>query len=139
MSEQSSYRKEPSTFESVISLVLRYGVIISFSTITFGCLLLFAEGQTGYYSLPSDSGQLLDMRDLFLIGPAPLIQGLLSLKPYAIIDAGLVVLLATPLARVAVSIPLFATERRFVFVLITAVVLAILLLSMLIIAPMLTA
>jgi uncharacterized membrane protein len=57
------------------------------------------------------------------------------LKPYAVIDLGLLVLLATPVARVVVSVPLFAEQKRYAFVAITATVLVILLLSMFVVAP----
>jgi uncharacterized membrane protein len=59
-----------------------------------------------------------------------LIQGIAAAKPYAIIELGLLILLATLIARVAISIFLFAGEKRYVFVAITATVLAILLVSM---------
>jgi uncharacterized membrane protein len=121
-------------FSSLIGFVLRYGVIASFAIVTFGCILLFAEGRTGYSTLTS-AQQLVDNQDSFLIGLVPLLQGVASLKPYAVIDVGLLVLLATPVARVVVSIPLFAAEKRYIFVAITATVLAILLVSMFVVAP----
>jgi len=122
-------------FKAAIALVLRYGVIASFALVALGSLLLFLEGQTGYYPLGT-AEQLFDAQNGFLIGLPSLIQGVASAKPYAIIDLGLVVLLATPVARVVVSIFLFVDERRYAFVAITATVLAILLLSMFVVAPL---
>jgi uncharacterized membrane protein len=121
-------------FSSLIGFVLRYGVITSFAIVTLGCILLFVEGQTGYYTLTS-AQQLVDTQNRFLIGPVALLQGVASLKPFAVIDLGLLVLLATPVARVVVSIPLFAAEKRYIFVAITATVLVILLLSIFVVAP----
>ena len=121
-------------FTSLIGFVLRYGVIASSAIVTLGCILLFAEGQTGYNTLTS-AQQLVDTQSRFLIGSVPLLQGVASFKPYAVIDLGLLVLLATPVARVVVSIPLFAAEKRYIFVAITATVLAILLLSTFVVAP----
>jgi len=46
------------------------------------------------------------------------------------------VLLAAPVARVVISIFLFMEEKRYAFVAITATVLAILLLSMFVVAPL---
>lgn len=115
--------------------MLRYGVIASFALVALGSLLLFFEGQTGYYPL-GDAQQLSGTQDKFLVGLAPLVQGVEAAKPYAIIDLGLVVLLATPVARVVISMALFAEERSYAFVAITATVLAVLTLSMLVVAPL---
>jgi uncharacterized membrane protein len=122
-------------FKSVISFVLRYGVIASFALVALGSALLFLEGQTGYYPMGT-AEQLFGTQNRFLIGLAPMIQGVASAKPYAIIDLGLGVLLATPVARVVISIFLFMEEKRYAFVAITATVLAILLLSMFVVAPL---
>jgi uncharacterized membrane protein len=124
-------------FKSAISFVLRYGVIASFIVVALGSTLLFLEGQTGYYPLGS-AEQLFDSQNRFLIGLVPLIQGVASAKPYAVIDLGLGVLLATPVARVVISVFLFMEEKRYAFVVITATVLAILLLSMFVVAPLVT-
>ncbi len=122
-------------FKAAIGLVLRYGVVASFAIVALGSVLLFLEGQTGYYQMGT-AEQLFGAQNKFLIGLAPLIQGVASARPYAIIDLGLVVLLATPVARVVISIFLFVEEKRFVFVAITATVLTILVLSMLVVAPL---
>ena len=122
-------------FNAVIGLVLRYGVIVSFAVISVGSILLFVEGQTGYYPL-GNAEQLFERHNLFLIGLVPLIQGIIAAKPYAIIDLGLLILLATPIARVFISIFLFLKERRYVFVLITVTVLALLLFSIFVVGPL---
>ena len=122
-------------FRKAIGLVLRYGVVASFALVALGSVLMFLEGQTGYYQMGT-AEQLFDARNTLLIGLGPLIQGVASAKPYAIIDLGLVVLLATPVARVVISIFLFLAEKRYVFVAITATVLAILMLSIFVIAPL---
>jgi uncharacterized membrane protein len=123
-------------FNSIIGNVLRYGVVISFIVIVIGSLLLFSEGTTGYYALGS-AESLFERHNKFLVGFVPLIQGVITGKPYAIIDLGLIILLATPIARVAISIFLFAEQKRYIFVAITVAVLFILLASTFIIGPML--
>ena len=128
MTEEAGFRK-------AIGLVLRYGVIASFALVALGSLLLFLEGQTGYYPIGT-AEQLYDAQNGFLVDLSPLVQGVASAKPYAIIDLGLVVLLATPVTRVVISLFLFLDERRYAFVAITATVLAILLLSMFVVAPL---
>ena len=123
-------------FNSIIGNVLRYGVVISSIVIATGSILLFGEMSTGYYPVGSAS-DLFDRHNKFLIGLAPLIQGVLSAKPYAIIDLGLIILLATPITRVLISIFLFAGEKRYIFVAITCTVLTILLVSTFILGPLL--
>ncbi len=122
-------------FNTAVGLVLRAGVIVSFTIVGVGSAMMFAEGQTGYSSLGS-AEQLYQMHDRFLLGFAPLVSGVLSAKPYAIIDLGLLILLATPVARVFVSFFLFLGERRYSFVLITLGVLSLLLFSMFVVGPL---
>jgi uncharacterized membrane protein len=122
-------------FNRIIGYVLRSGVTIAFAVIALGSGLLFAEGQTGYGSLGS-ADQLYSSR--FVLGLGSLFQGVFSAKPFAIIDLGLILLFATPLARVAISIFLFFEEKRYIFVLITIVVLIILLFSTFVIGPLLS-
>lgn len=124
-------------FKKAIGLVLRYGVVASFVLVALGSVLMFLEGQTGYGRMGS-AEELFGARDTFLVGLAPLVQGVAAAKPYAVIDLGLVVLLATPVARVVISIFLFLGEKRYAFVAITATVLAILMVSVFVIAPLIS-
>jgi uncharacterized membrane protein YfcA/uncharacterized membrane protein len=104
---------------NIISRVLQGGVILSASIILIGFLML-----------PLRPGGFSVQR--FLSFPQTLSQvwaGLLVLHPQAIITLGLLLLIATPIIRVAVSIVVFALERDRRFVVITVLVLAILLLS----------
>jgi uncharacterized membrane protein len=135
-SEKDSMPREKPDFNLIIGNVLRYGVVISFAIIALGSALLFLENSTGYYSLGT-AEELFQRHNRFLIGFVPLIQGVIAAKPYAVIDLGLIVLLATPIARVLISIFLFAEEKRYVYVAITACVLAILLASTFILGPLL--
>src|SRR5256886_8219801 len=103
----------------IIGWILQGGVILSASIILIGFILL-----------PLRPGGLSVHR--FLTFPQTLGQvwvGLLVLHPQAIITLGLLLLIATPIMRVAVSIVLFALEGDRRFVVITVLVLAILLLS----------
>src|SRR6266516_3222684 len=103
----------------IIGWILQGGVILSASIILIGFILL-----------PLRPGGFSVHR--FLSFPQTLSQvwaGLLVLHPQAIIALGLLLLIATPVLRVAVSIVAFALEHDLRFVVITALVLAILLLS----------
>jgi uncharacterized membrane protein len=55
--------------------------------------------------------------------------GVVALKPYAIITLGLLILIAIPVMRVAVSVVAFIVERDWLYVAITAFVLLVLLMS----------
>jgi uncharacterized membrane protein YfcA len=104
----------------VIAWILQGGVILSAVVIVFGLVLL-----------PTRPGGLSLERLLHF--PQTLRQvgeELLFLRPQAVIALGLLLLIATPIIRVAVSIIAFACERDRAYVLITAIVLAILLFSM---------
>ena len=59
------------------------------------------------------------------------IAGAVALKTEALIQAGLLLLIAVPIVRVAVSIVAFALERDWLYVVVTALVLGILLFSLL--------
>jgi uncharacterized membrane protein len=58
-----------------------------------------------------------------------LAEGLRAVRPQAISQLGLLVLVATPILRVATSLVAFALERDRLYVLLTTIVLAILLAS----------
>ena len=104
--------------ELIISNVLRGGVLLSVAVIVTGIALFHVRkfsGGAGFFTYPDTLGGLL--------------QGLAQGRPLAIVTLGLVLLLATPVIRVAVSIIAFALEGDRAYVFITALVLAILLFS----------
>ena len=70
--------------------------------------------------------------------PDPSFRGFCQRKTFALIGLGLIILFATPLARVFISIFLFLGEKRYIFVAITLIVLLILLLSAFVIGPLLS-
>ena len=61
--------------------------------------------------------------------PSEVLQGLAQLSGQAVIVVGLLILVATPVLRVAVSIVGFIYERDWTFVAITSIVLGMLILS----------
>ncbi len=104
---------------TIIGWILQGGVTLSAIVITLGLLLL-----------PTRPGGLSPQRLLdFPQTLAQVAAGLLSLRPQSIIALGLLLLIATPVIRVAASIIAFAFERDRKYVVITFVVLIILLFS----------
>ncbi len=109
-------------FRVIISMVLTVGVTIAAALIAIGFGLAIAFGwQTSLVGGQAGNGTLTDFGQM----PA----GLAALRPVAITQLGLAALLATPVMRVATSIVGFALERDYLYVVITAGVLTILLLS----------
>ena len=111
--------KELHEVELAISKALRIGVLIS-GIITFaGLIMYFAIGESGY---PGTA---------YPVTFTDIIAGMLALKPYGVIMTGLVILIATPIFRVGISIVIFLVEKDYLYVKITLLVFMILMLSLL--------
>ncbi len=105
--------------ELIISGVLRGGVLLSAGLIAVGVVTFYAQG---IWRSPT-------ARSAFPHTLASVAQGVLHGEPLAIIALGLLVLLATPVIRVFVSIVAFLLEGDRLYALITALVLLILVAS----------
>ncbi len=111
--------------EGVVSTLLRTGVLVS--------ALVVLAGGAGF--LAQHGSQPADYR---VFQPAPaayrtvrgVLGGAASLDYLAIIQLGLLLLIATPVARVAFSLAVFAMERDRTYVALTLVVLVILVYSL---------
>jgi uncharacterized membrane protein YfcA len=115
------YTSASSLMNSIIGWVLLGGVLLSSAIILVGFLLLITR-----------PGALSGNRtDIFPHSFSELWIRLLGLHPQAIIIAGLLLLIATPVLRVTISIIAFAVEHDMQYVLITCLVLATLLFSFL--------
>ncbi len=121
--------------EEVISWILRVGVSASAILIAFGLALLFATRDTGYAGSFNDVAGLVQYTNSvgrrFPTTPGEVLAGLAQFKPYAFIALGLLLLIATPVIRVAASVVIFLIERDYAYVLITLFVLLILVVSFL--------
>ena len=114
----------------VISTLLVTGVLVSAAVLALGLFLLAVTGQTGYnealspHLLLAPQGSVIFPRTI-----AGVVQGVLSLKPFAVIELGALLLIATPVLRVAVSVLVFMYEGDRLYVAITMLVLLLLLFS----------
>ncbi|HEX3682512.1 MAG TPA: DUF1634 domain-containing protein [Bryobacteraceae bacterium] len=111
--------------ERLVSVVLRSGVLISAFVVLAG----------GIYFLILHGDEIADYRTFRgepsidrIIGQ--ILRGAIDLRARSIIQAGILLLLATPIARVVVSLIGFALEPDGKYVAITAIVLAVLLYSL---------
>jgi uncharacterized membrane protein len=113
-------------FRLAVSWVLTIGVTVSAVLIALGFAGSLVVGWGG--SLLGEPGA-----DTVIADFDGLIAGLAALRPQAIAQFGVVILVATPILRVMTSLVGFALERDRLYVAITAFVLAILLGSALLI------
>ncbi len=100
-----------------IHLVLRWGMILSMSVMLLG-LALFALSPTGHQEVDLSLGEMVD--------------GVLEGNPIAIIDLGIIMLIATPLTRVLTTLAIFIVGREPRFILASLLVLAVISVAVLI-------
>jgi len=116
----------------ILGIVLRSGVVLSGTIIAIGTILFITNHPLDNTSSYLTYNPSVIPHGNFPVSLASIASGLVSLDPFSIIAVGFLVLLATPVARVALSLFLFAAERDRKFVYLTAAVLAILLFSILV-------
>jgi uncharacterized membrane protein len=115
--------------ELLISVTLRTGVAVSVAVMLFGLVVTFAHHPDYFHSRPA-LGQLTNSREVFANSLGAVFRGVRDLSGQSIATLGILLLIATPVVRVAISVVLFAAKRDRRYVLITAVVLALLLTSL---------
>jgi uncharacterized membrane protein len=111
--------------ELFIGNLLRWGVVLAaIVTVVGGALFLFLHGSTiaDYHVFHGQPAALKSIsqvcRDAF------------HLQPEAIIQLGLLLLIATPIARVALSLLAFAKQHDRTYIVVTSIVLTLLLYSL---------
>ena len=114
--------------ELLISNLLRVGVIASLAVVTIGTVVSFVHHPDYIKSSPALTG-LTSPGGAFPHTIADAWSALREGRGQAIVVFGLLLLIATPVVRVAVSIVAFAYERDRAFMAITSTVLILLLLS----------
>jgi uncharacterized membrane protein len=111
--------------ETVIGNLLRAGVLLSAVVVLIGgiiYLLKWGMSQPHYTVFSMESAHLRHMRAIF--GEA------FSLRSTGIIQLGLLLLIFTPVARVAFSVFAFIAEKDWMYVVVTIIVLSVLLFSL---------
>ena len=111
--------------EIIVGTLLRTGVIIAASVVLIGAVLYLARHGHEIPNYASFHGEPESLKS-----PVEIFQGVLHMSARAIIQLGLLLLIATPVARVLFSAIAFAIERDPMYVVITLIVLAILLFSL---------
>ena len=135
MTEDSASGITARRMELLVSYVLRVGVLLGTALIVAGVVQMARTGQTGYASVsPHGLAALLAFAPPgspghFPTAPGEILRAAVAGKPYAIIELGILVLIATPALRVALSFGFFIAERDRFYVVITLLVLAVLVAS----------
>jgi uncharacterized membrane protein len=112
--------------EVAISVLLRSGVLLAAAIVLIGGVLYLArhpDAPTAYHVFHGEPQELRH--------PELVLRSALSGRADAIIQLGLLLLILTPVARVAFSVAAFAIERDVMYVVMTLIVLAVLLYSLL--------
>ncbi|WP_233261669.1 DUF1634 domain-containing protein [Vitiosangium sp. GDMCC 1.1324] len=113
--------------ELLISNVLRLGVTLCLALVTVGIALTFLHHPDYFFS-----GQALQGLTAPDHGPhvlSDVFGGAVDARGQAFVMVGLLVLMATPVLRVALSLLVFGRQRDLTFVTVTFVVLSLLLVS----------
>ena len=114
--------------ELIISNLLRAGVLGSLALVVLGTVLTLAR-HPQYVASPADLSRLVQPGAAFPHSMRDVFEGVRLLRGQAIVTAGLLLLIVTPVMRVAVSIFAFIYQRDRNYTFITALVLSLLLLS----------
>lgn len=120
----SAPRISDESIERMVSFVLRTGVLISALVVFAGGIYYLIRHGAESADYGTFRGQPSIDREV-----GQIIRGAMELRARSIIQAGILLLIATPITRVAVSLVGFALERDGTYVAITAIVLAVLLYS----------
>ena len=112
--------------DKIIGILLRAGVLASALVVLSGGILYLVRYGFTVPNYEIFRGEPPTWRSVL-----PIIKSAFSLNPCGIIQLGLLLLIATPIARVIFSVCAFALQRDRIYVFVTLIVLGILLYSLL--------
>lgn len=115
LTELSSERQ----LEQSISHLLKYGVFLASTIVLVGGILYLIR-----YGAEPANYQFFRGESSVFSSPRDVITAILSGQCYGIIQLGLLILVATPIARVAFSVLAFIRQRDFTYVMLTLFVLS---------------
>ena len=111
--------------QRIVGTLLRFGVLLAAAVVLAGGLAYLVRHGGAVPDYHRFRGQPEQLRSL-----AGIVRGALALDERGVIQLGLVLLVATPIARVAIAGVVFGVERDRSYVLVAALVLALLLWSL---------
>jgi uncharacterized membrane protein len=117
MSRQKSNGVERKDMRIWISIILRSGVMASASLLLIGGILFVLQHPDAVFSFKSFAGEPERLREAGAI-----LNEALQFKSRAVIQLGILILIATPVLRVIFSFIEFLLHKDWIFVVITAIV-----------------
>jgi uncharacterized membrane protein len=111
--------------DQVVGGLLRAGVLTAAAVVAVGAVLYLVQAGQGHPDYASFKGEPPGLETIPAIA-----AGAMELQGKAVIQLGLLLLIATPVARVALLLVAFAVQRDRLYVVITVVVLVVLIVSM---------
>jgi uncharacterized membrane protein len=118
--------KQDRDIQLFIGSLLRWGVLLSMAVVIFGGMVyLYRHGHSviDYSTFKGQPAMTTNFKDI--------INGVITIRGRSIIQLGILLLIATPIARVLCSAIGFLAEKDYLYVAITLTVLAIIVVSML--------
>jgi len=117
-----------------IGKILRYGVALSSAVVAAGLvLMLFAPPPGAPATLQATLAANFGRPTL---SPSALLAGIAHGSAVSVLQLGMLILIATPITRVAASVLLFLRERDMLYVGVTLLVLGMLLLALFVVGPL---
>jgi uncharacterized membrane protein len=121
MTTASGHAPAEERVEQMVGNLLRIGVLFAAAvTLLGGIAFMIHHG-----SLTPDHSVFRGQPEM-LSSLSGVIAGAVALEPAAIVQLGIVLLIATPVARVLLTLIAFASQRDWMYVLISAIVLVLL-------------
>ena len=111
--------------ERVIGALLRWGVVLAATVILAGGAMYLVRHGSTIPDYRVFRGEPSDLRNV-----SGIVKGAVSWHSRGLIQLGLLLLIAVPVARVAFSVVAFALQRDRTYVVVTLIVLAVLLYGM---------
>lgn len=108
--------------EQMIGRLLQVGVLVAATMVLIGGVMLLVQHGSRPVEFATFSTAASPLQGL-----AGIFRGALALDSMAIVQLGLVLLIATPVMRVALTLVAFALQRDRLYILLTTVVLGLLL------------
>jgi uncharacterized membrane protein len=112
--------------QQVVGNLLRFGVLLAAAVVLAGGIAYFARHGAAIPDYRVFRGQPANLRSL-----GGIVRSALALDERGVVQFGLLLLVATPIARVAIAAVAFMFERDRTYVLVALLVLALLLKSLL--------
>lgn len=116
--------KNKYNIEKILSYILRVGLFLAILVAVVGAVLLIYQNGSHAYNFSAFQGEPKELTDIHLLVKEAIH---FNLSPLALIQLGLLILIATPVCRVLVGFLLFLSQKDYLYTALSAIVLSILL------------